>query len=143
MEKEYIFFLSYIKKTITYKAIKIKTKYKKTYDLEKFILNQSNDDEEEKINLIADRNNDIENVSFAMDCSDLNEIFSNKKLADSFNSLTEKQKQILYELYINNISERELAQKLNSSFQNINKIKKAALKNINKNLLENKYDYKN
>lgn len=143
MEKDYIFFLSYIKKTITYKAIKIKTKYKKVYDSEKLILNQSNDNEEEKINLIVDKNNDIEEFRFTGSYNDLEDIFSNKKILDSFNSLTEKQKQILYELYINNMTEREIAQKLNSSFQNINKIKKAALKNINKSLLESKYTYKN
>lgn len=139
MDREYIFFLSYIKKTITYKSIKIKTKNKKLYDLEKCILNHSDDSEEEKINLIADMNNDIENLSFAMADNDFSEIFTNKKIADSFEALTEKQKQVLYEIFVNNISERQLAQKLNSSFQNINKIKKAALKNLSKQLSENKY----
>ncbi len=143
MDKEYIFFLSYIKKTITYRSIQIKTKHKKTYDLEKFILNQRNDNAEEKINLIEDTRNIEENLDFVIDYNDFNEIFNDKKISDSFNSLTEKQKQVLYELFVNNKSEREVAKKLDSSFQNINKIKKAALKKINKKLEENKYVYKN
>ena len=119
-------FLSYITKSIRYKSIKLKIKHKNLYNSEELSLNTTQQ-EQEKINLIADENNNTEDIILFHRLQGFNEIFENKELIKSVEKLKEKQRKIIYELYVNQISERELAEKLNTSFQNINKVKKREL----------------
>lgn len=128
-------FLSYITKVIGYKSSRLREKYKKLYSLEELSLNTT-EKEMEKVNLIADESSNIEDIIFIHGFQELNNVFENKKLIKSIEKLTQNQRNVIYELYVNDISERELAEKLNTSFQNINKVKKAALKNLNKSLLD-------
>ncbi len=135
-------FLNYITKIIRYKSIKLKIKYQKLYNLEELSLNVIYE-EQEKINLIADEASNIEDSILCKKLQGFNEIIENKKLIQSIEKLTEKQRYIIYELYVSQTSERELAKKLNISFQYINKAKKTALKKLNESLLNTNTDLKN
>lgn len=135
MNNTKVYFLSYVKKTICCNAIKFKQKQNKLYDYEKMFLNTLEDEGEEKINFIIDKNNDIENVSF-IDSDSFYDVFENRDLVKGFETLTKKQKEVIFEIFKKETSERELAQKLNTSFQNINKLKKSALEKLKINLLK-------
>ncbi|MCT4508247.1 MAG: hypothetical protein N4A48_05700 [Tepidibacter sp.] len=137
-----ISFLNYISKSIGYKSTELKIKYKKRYSLEELSLNTTKE-EMEKINLIVDENNNVEDIALFDEFQDLNDVFENKELVKRIEKLTKKQKNIIYELYVNQITERELAKKLDTSFQNINKVKKTALKKLNKSLLNTNIYFKN
>ncbi|WP_041701288.1 sigma-70 family RNA polymerase sigma factor [Gottschalkia acidurici] len=135
------YFLSYVKKTVQYSAIKFKQKNSNLYNHEKMILTTSKEDEEDKINTLIDKNIDIDKDAFT-DFNNFCETFENIALAKNFQTLTQKQKEVIFEVIINETSERDLAKKLNTSFQNVNKIKRTAFKKLKVNLLNTNEDAK-
>ncbi|AFS77122.1 hypothetical protein Curi_c00400 [Gottschalkia acidurici 9a] len=105
------------------------------------ILTTSKEDEEDKINTLIDKNIDIDKDAFT-DFNNFCETFENIALAKNFQTLTQKQKEVIFEVIINETSERDLAKKLNTSFQNVNKIKRTAFKKLKVNLLNTNEDAK-
>lgn len=72
----------------------------------------------------------VDQISFMT----LEEYVSNPEIMKAIYDLTDKQKQILYHLYINDFSIKELAGYLGVSSQNISKIKNQALNQLRKNI---------
>lgn len=126
-----IYFISYIEKSIKLKSFEIKNKKKKRYERELYILNSIDEDfKEEKINTIADK--PIDYIEVIFDQVDISNISTNKKLNQAIESITSKQKLILFMRYIQDKEEKQIAKELNISKQSVNKVKLAALKNIRK-----------
>lgn len=126
-----IYFISYIEKSIKLKSFEIKNKKKKRYERELYILNSIDEDfKEEKINTIADK--PIDYIEVIFDQVDISNISTNKKLNQAIESITSKQKLILFMRYIQYKEEKQIAKELNISKQSVNKVKLAALKNIRK-----------
>jgi len=127
-------FLGYIKKVINYKAIKIKKQIQCQSSSEMLILNATDNVDVERINSITDPSLGPEECTVKQNLDSLSDYIDNKQLCQCISHLTPKQKQILYDLYINEIPERELAESYHTSFQNINKTKNTALQHIREDL---------
>lgn len=81
----------------------------------------------------------IDTLTSVEDCFDENhkrieDITSNKKLLEALQGLTDKQKEILYYVYIENLTITEVANLLDASRQVINKTHNLALSRIKKKL---------
>ena len=72
------------------------------------------------VNEIIEKNNQL----------NFNEILSEKKLLKAVNSLTPRQREIIYKCIIDDIKESEVAKQLGISVQAVNKIKNKALTKI-------------
>ncbi len=96
---------------------------------------------EERINLIEYSQNDFldditEFVVKDSSCS-YDEISHDKKILKAINTLTDRQKQILYMCVITGESDTLVAKKLGITKQGVNKIKKAALNKLRRKLYSN------
>lgn len=69
---------------------------------------------------------------FSKKASDLHQLAGNEHVSNALRSLTYRQKQVLFLLYVHDFSTEEAAEKLGSSTRNIRKHKERALKNIRK-----------
>lgn len=61
---------------------------------------------------------------------DLSQIFEDVRLAEGVANLTEKQREVLYMIYILELSEKEIAKRMNVTQQAISKVRKAAIKKM-------------
>lgn len=98
------------------------------------ILDQNIDERGGKfLDLVADEQcyYDVE-FNTPVESSELEMIFEDKQLYDIVSTLTEKQKKILYLLFVKNWTEEELAIELGVSKQAINKVKNYTLRKIKK-----------
>lgn len=127
-----IYLTSYIRKSITLTAYKLMKKYNLQKYREQLSLNVIKEGyEEENINLIAD--NDInfeEEIIRNQEVVNFNEVFSDERLTMAIDTLTKRQKHILYMRFVREIEEDEIARILNISKQSINKTKNTAIKKI-------------
>ena len=94
-----IYFISYIEKSLRFKALEIKRKRKKLSERELCTLNVIDEDfNEEKINMIRDDSIDpLDEMSKGMDFKDM---VANKELANAIENTTNKQKLVLFMHYI-------------------------------------------
>lgn len=124
-----IYFISYIEKSLKLKSLEIKRKRNKLNEREAYILNTLDDEfKEERICTIADQLIDFTEEI----CSetDFENIFSNKNLTEAIQSITSKQRLVLFMIYIHDKEEKQVAKELNVSIQSVNKVKHAGLKKI-------------
>lgn len=68
-----------------------------------------------------------------IDSNNLTSLFEDKLLYKIISKLSDKQKEILYLLYIQELTETEIAQKLSITKQAVNKVKNQTLKKIREN----------
>lgn len=125
-----IYFCSYVNKCITYKAKNIKNKYKN--QKEQLILNyQKENYEEDYVNNIPDDSvNYIESITAPSLQMEFNNICTDIEILSAINSLTDKQKEIIYHCCVLQRSETELAKEMHVTRQAICKGKNIALKKI-------------
>lgn len=128
-----VYFISYIEKSLKFKALDIKKKNKRISNRELYTLNIIDDDfDEERINTISDDEVDfLEGISKDVNFKNVSQ---NKDLIKALENLTQKQKLILYMIFIEEKEEKQIGRELNVSKQAINKIKLAGLKRIRNSL---------
>lgn len=128
--------LSYINKSITYKSLDIKNKRRKLNQREKLILNTTSDEfAEEVINTIPDSNSESPYERYIYNnVINFQEIFINKKILRAINSLTYRQKEVLYMFYVIEKSDKDIAAELSVSTQAINKTRLTALRKIRRSI---------
>lgn len=122
-------FLSYIKKSIEFKALDFKKQY---YKLKKSECSLGTN------NIILENKNAFLDympyTDSPVEDKDIIDFFDNFIKRDTLKkskNLTLLQKKIIYKIYIEDLSERIVAEQLNTSYQNINNIKRKALKKLN------------
>ncbi|TKI71642.1 sigma-70 family RNA polymerase sigma factor [Lysinibacillus mangiferihumi] len=126
--------LSYFSKTLTFESQKFDKKIRHNNKWNQLILDQNIDERGGKfLDLVADEQcyYDVE-FNTPVESSELEMIFEDKQLYDIVSTLTEKQKKILYLLFVKNWTEEELAIELGVSKQAINKVKNYTLRKIKK-----------
>ncbi|MBB6217155.1 DNA-directed RNA polymerase specialized sigma subunit [Anaerosolibacter carboniphilus] len=125
---------SYIRKSIVFAAMDIKTMESEIREKEGLYLNVLDADfEEERINTIADAPMDfIEEIYGDKENIDYREIFADKEVLQAIETLTDRQKQIIHECIIKDKEEEMVAKELGITKQAVNKIKQAALNKLRK-----------
>ena len=125
-----IYFCSYVNKCITFTAKNIKNKYKN--QRQELILNcKSENYEVDYVNNIPDNSIDyIEEITAPKLKVDFNNICSDIGILLAINSLTDKQKEIIYHCCVLRRSEASLAEEMNVTRQAVSKAKNIALKKI-------------
>ena len=128
------YFCNYVNKCITFTAKNIKNKYKN--QTQELILNCKNENYEvDYINNIPDNSIDyIEKITAPKSQRDFNDICTDIEILSAINSLTEKQKEIIYHCCVLEKSEVSLAEEMHVTRQAISKAKNIALKKIRLNL---------
>lgn len=135
-----VYLCSYIKKTIAFSAMQIKKKHSKMNERENLILNVIDPDfNEERLNFIADRQEDF--LEDVYPDSNYKELSHDKNIIKAINTLTDKQKEIIYQCIILGERDTLVAKKLGISKQGVNKIKITALKKL-RNQLTDTYNTK-
>lgn len=127
---------SYIKKSIFFAAMDLKRREQQIREKEGTYLNILDDEfQEEKINMIADDPVDfVEEIYKDKENIDYREIFTDQKMLQAIDSLTDRQKQIIFECIIKGKEEEMVAKELGVSKQAINKIKKTALDKLRRQI---------
>jgi len=128
-----VYLYGYIKKTIIFSAMQIKKKNSQVRKREEAILNVIDPNfNEERLNLIA-----YDEVDFLEDLCRVegetpkfDEISKNQGLIKAIDSLTDRQKEIIYRCIIIGESDTLVASKLGITKQGVNKIKRTALKKM-------------
>lgn len=110
-------------------------KFKKNQNRELLILNNSLDNNEdiELIDMLASDENNYEN-NYDYNYDSIEDITSDEKLLKALSKLTDRQKEILYYIYVKNLTAKDLSNLLNISRQAINKTHNLAISNIKKEL---------
>ncbi|GEM_PF-1130926 len=126
--------LSYFSKTLTFESQKFDKKIRHNNKLNQLILDKHIDDGGGKLlDLIADERNYYDSeFNTPVESSELEVIFEDKQLYEIVSTLSAKQKEILYLLFVKDRTEEELALELGVSKQAINKVKNHALRKIRK-----------
>lgn len=106
-------------------------KFKKNQNRELLILNNPLDNNED-IELIDMLASDENNYDYNYDS--IEDITSDEKLLKALSKLTDRQKEILYYIYVKNLTAKDLSNLLNISRQAINKTHNLAISNIKKEL---------
>lgn len=130
-----IYATSYLYKSIVLNSREVKRKYLKIYKREELTLNMTDINfKEERIDSIPGKPIDLIEEIINTNNIDFTEMFSDKALVFAINSLTDRQKEILYLRFVKELEEKEIAKKLEVSIQAVNKAKKGALLRIRKQL---------
>ncbi|MFJ7667535.1 sigma factor-like helix-turn-helix DNA-binding protein [Lysinibacillus sp. NPDC097195] len=128
--------LSYFSKTLTFESQKFDKKNRHNNKLNQLILDKNIDDGDgggKLLDLIADERNYYDFVfNTPIEPSKLEMIFEDKQLYEIVSTLSAKQKEILYLIFVKEWTEEELALELGVSKQAINKVKNHALRKIKK-----------
>ncbi|MFT9487407.1 MAG: RNA polymerase sigma factor [Tepidibacillus sp.] len=136
--KSYLFKIhatSYLHKSIVLSARELKRRHLKVYKREELTLNTTDSDfNEERIDSIPDKPVDFIEEITKPKSIDFTEMFTDQILASAMNNLTDKQKEILFLRFVEELEEKEIAKRLETSIQAVNKVKKAALERIKKQL---------
>lgn len=131
-----IHFLSYINKVIalSYKEIYRKTSTQK--DRELYILNKENSETgTELIDSIIDETSYFEEeIQRTSSTKELGDYFNDSSIIKAVNTLTERQKLVIFKQFIEEKSLQQIAKELGVTKQTISKIRKAALTTLEKNL---------
>ncbi len=128
-----VYLYGYVKKTIIFSAIQIKKKTNQIRKREELTLNVVDPDfQEERLNLISYGEVDFIEEIFQLidDAPVYNEISHNEEMIKAMDTLTDRQKEILYRCIIKGESDTLVGYKLGISKQGVNKIKKTALKKL-------------
>jgi RNA polymerase sigma factor (sigma-70 family) len=125
-----VYFCSYVNKCITYTAKNIKNKYKN--QREELTLNCNYESyEEDNLNNIPDNSiNYIEKITAPKSQVDFNNICTNIEILSAINSLTDKQREIIYHCCVLQRTEASLAEEMHVTRQAVSKAKNIALKKI-------------
>lgn len=119
---------AYLLKTIHFKAKMFDKSIRTYHQIYPLIVDgKTNGTEFSKKDLVDEF---VDQISFMT----LEEYVSNPEIMKAIFGLTDKQKQTLYHLYINDLSIKELAGYLGVSSQNVSKMKKQALKQVRENI---------
>ena len=79
-------------------------------------------------------NNELEDID--VNINHLENIFHNEKYCKAMKKVSLKQRQVLYLLFVEEYNTKEVAKYFQTTTDNINKIKRKAIKNFKKNLEE-------
>lgn len=134
-----VYLYGYIKKTIVFSAMQIKKKTNQIGKREELSLNIVDPNfNEERVNLIADSQNDfldhINDLIVKGASYNYNEISHDKKILKAIETLTDRQKEILYRCVIMGESDTLVAKKLDITKQGVNKTKRAALSKLRRGI---------
>lgn len=125
-----VYFCSYVNKCITYAAKNIKNKYKNQREELTLNCNYGNY-EEDILNNIPDNSiSYIEKITACKSKVDFNNICTDIEILSAINSLTDKQKKIIYHCCVLQRSEVSLAEEMHVTRQAVSKAKNIALKKI-------------
>lgn len=124
--------LSYFSKTLHFESQKFDKRIRRNNSVNQLILDKESSDGKSKIiDLIQDEDkNDILEFNYFVEFSELEKLFEDKLLYKIVSKLSLKQKNVLYAIFVNHMTESEIAQDLGVTKQAINKIKNLALKKI-------------
>lgn len=128
-----VFACGYVKKTIIYNSMKYKKQRKEEKSREELSLNIIPEGfDEERINAIIDENTYNNELFYETNYCDevFSQIVENLELLRALNTLTERQKEVIYMCYVLEEKEAALAKKLNVSLQAINKTKNQAIRKL-------------
>lgn len=125
-------FTTYLNKTLKGYSNKQKIKYQK----ESIIKNSLSDSDIRKISFknYLLNNNELEDID--VNINHLENIFHNEKYCKAMKKVSLKQRQVLYLLFVEEYNTKEVAKYFQTTTDNINKIKRKAIKNFKKNLEE-------
>lgn len=124
--------VSYIKNTVQKKAIDIKKNiFKQIKKNNEELILSSDPDDSSKYNIdnLQDESDDFVETIINKGC-DFKGIISDKELLASIESLTDKQKEVLFLLFIKNLDEKSIAHERHVSIQSVNKVKLKALNHL-------------
>ncbi|WP_026478268.1 sigma factor-like helix-turn-helix DNA-binding protein [Alkaliphilus transvaalensis] len=137
-----VFFYGYIKKSINFSAMENRRKHNKIKNHEELSLNVVDENfNEEKINLIIGNETQKEDQLEILWQEEerfclLEEISHNIEIVKAIGSLTKRQKEVIYHCIILGEGDTQVGKKLGITKQAVNKIKKAALEKLRKQLVE-------
>lgn len=125
-------FTTYLNKTLRGYSNRQKIKYQEKTNIEDNLTDLD-------INKISYKNyllniNEIDNID--VDINHLENIFHNEKYCKAMKKIPLKQRQVLYLLFVEEYTTKEVAKYFHTTTNNINKIKQNAIKNFKKNLEE-------
>ena len=125
-------FTTYLNKTLRGYSNRQKIKYQEKTNIEDNLTDLD-------INKISYKNyllstNEIDNID--VDINHLENIFHNEKYCKAMKKVPLKQRQVLYLLFVEEYTTKEVAKYFHTTTDNINKIKQNAIKNFKKNLEE-------
>ena len=125
-------FTTYLNKTLRGYSNRQKIKYQEKTNIEDNLTDLD-------INKISYKNyllniNEIDNID--VDINHLENIFHNEKYCKAMKKISLKQRQVLYLLFVEEYTTKEVAKYFHTTTNNINKIKQNAIKNFKKNLEE-------
>lgn len=132
-----VFACSYVNKTIVYNSMKYKKGKEKEKFREELSLNAVPEGfDEEKVNTIIHENAYANELVY--ETNYYSEVFSliveNLELLRALNTLTERQKEIIYMCYVLDQEEAKIAKKFNVSLQAINKTKNQAIRKLRQSM---------
>ena len=126
--------LTYFSKILHFESQRFDKKIRHLHTTQPLILDKSmNDGETTLLDLIGESQASYEYQTPLIDSNNLTSLFEDKLLHDIISQLSAKQKEILYLLYIEGLTETEIAHKLTITKQAVNKTKKQTLKKIREN----------
>lgn len=125
-------FTTYLNKTLRGYSNRQKIKYQEKTNIEDNLTDLD-------INKISYKNyllniNEIDNID--VDINHLENIFHNEKYCKAMKKIPLKQRQVLYLLFVEEYTTKEVAKYFHTTTNNVNKIKQNAIKNFKKNLEE-------
>lgn len=124
--------LAYFLKAIHYEAMNLDQKTRKYQQANQLVLNKEFDDTEvSMIDLIGDTNTETEISSIYLE-----DYVCDPKLYKAIQNLSEKQKKVLYLIFVKDLQLSEIAQILNVSIQNVSKTKNVAISKLKKEFAE-------
>jgi len=128
-----VYFYGYVKKTIRYSSLRLKQRVRSLQENEALSLNIIDEGfHEERINCLADTTSDhTENLNqFTTYQAACNELSPDPMISKALQSLTDRQKEILYRCIVLGESDTRLAAEKGVTKQGINKLKHTALNKV-------------
>ncbi|MBA9043239.1 RNA polymerase sigma factor (sigma-70 family) [Bacillus aryabhattai] len=127
-------FLSYLSKSLYFKAINFDKNIRKQNQRNLLILDSPLKSEDESLSLINQLSTDELETDAAVyfNSSNIEDHLSNEKLLQSIQSLTENQKEILSLSYVEQYTDTEIAKRKNKTQQAVSKTRKFALLKLQK-----------
>lgn len=124
--------LTYFSKILHFESQRFDMKVRKLHQTNPLILDKGINDEEGSIVHLIGEETPAYELSFVSDTHPYNftNIFEDEALYRTISKLSERQKEVLYLLYVEELTEIEVAQKLGITKQAVNKTKNQSLKKI-------------
>ena len=129
--------LSYFSRILHFESQRYDKKIRYQNSLYQLILDkESNEGDVRIIDMIPDDSiSDEFEVTSSTDAAHLESFFEDEKLYSIVSNLTQRQKDIIYALFIDNQTESEVAERLNITKQAVNKVKNQTLKKIKRDYM--------